>query len=285
MLDMKNTVKLLFGTFLLAAFFSACKKDEHQVIYKGGTAPALTASSTAPMVLDRANAANLGLRLFWTNPEYQFNTGISSQDVTYILQVDTTGANFTSPKKQEMAIAKSLNVDLTVKDLNTFFTKMELASAVPHSIDLRIVSTLMNNTVPLYSNVIKIVFTPYLDFVVEPPGTAAANYTDGNLWILGDATLNQWNNPLIAPYDVTQKFTRVSVTLYQLDVNFNATGGYKLIQVPGDWSKQYHALDGTAKFSGDFEKKDSDPQFPSPGLGLHRVIINFQTGKYTVTKL
>ncbi|MBL0155133.1 MAG: hypothetical protein IPP93_17310 [Chitinophagaceae bacterium] len=84
---------------------------------------------------------------------------------------------------------------------------------------------------------------------------------------------------------MSQKFTKISVTLYSLDMTFNATGGYKLVQTMGVWGTQYHAMDGTAKFSGDFEKRDADPQFPSPGLGLHRVVVNFGTGKYTVTKL
>ncbi len=282
---MKNLIKLLSGTFLLALAFAGCKKDEHRVYYEGGTAPVLTASSTAAQVLLLPNAANPALTLNWTNPEYVFTTGINSQDVNYILQVDTTGANFGSPVIQEMSIPKALSVALTVKDLNTFFTKMELKPSVSHSIDMRVKATLLNNSVPLYSNVIKIVFTPYLDFVVEPPGTAAAVYQDGNLWIVGDATQNGWNNPLPAPFDVAQKFTRVSVTKYELTVNFNATGGYKLIQVQGDWNLQYHAIDGTAKFSGDFKKENADPTFPSPGVGLHKVEVNFGTGKYTVTKL
>ena len=282
---MKNLIKLLSGTFLLALAFAGCKKDEHRVYYEGGTAPVLTASSTAAQVLLQGNAANPALTLNWTNPEYVFTTGINSQDVNYILQVDTTGANFSSPVIQEMSIPKALSVSLTVKDLNSFFTKMELKPSVSHSIDMRVKATLLNNSVPLYSNVIKIVFTPYLDFIVEPPGTAAAVYSDGNLWIVGDATPNGWNNPLPAPFDVSQKFTRVSVAKYELTVNFNATGGYKLIQIQGDWNLQYHAIDGTAKFSGDFKKENADPTFPSPGAGLHKVEVNFGTGKYTVTKL
>lgn len=281
---MKNIVKLLFGALAITGVLSSCEKDENKVFFEGGTPPVLTPSSTSALVLTRANENNVGLVLSWTNPNYVFNTGVSSQDVTYILQVDTAGANFTNPKKQEMAIARELGVSLTVKDLNTFFTKMELVHSIPHTIQMRIKATLVNESVPLYSNVIQIVYTPYLDFIVEPPGTGPF-YNDGQLWILGDATLNGWSNPLPPPYDVAQKFTRISVTKYTLDVNFNATGGYKLIQAQGVWATQYHALDGTAKFSGDFEKRDADPQFPSPGAGLHRVEVNFQTGKYTVTKL
>ena len=165
---------------------------------------------------------------------------------------------------------------------------MELAAGMNHNMEFRIKSTLGNGSVPLYSNVLKIVINNYLDFAVEPPGTLANNYLDGSLWIVGDAVASGWNNPLPAPYDVTQRFSRVTPTdvlHYTANINFNATGGYKLIQTQGVWSTQYHALDGTAKLSGKFEKKDSDPQFPSPGAGLYKVEINFQTGEYKLTKL
>lgn len=288
---MKNVIKFLTGTILTAALFVSCKKDENKVYFTGGTNPVLTASSTTPMVLLRANKDNPAITFTWTNPNYQFNTGNSSQNVTYILQVDTTGANFTNPAMQERAISNDLSVTLTVKELNTFLTKMELEAGVTHDMEFRIKSTLGNGSVPRYSNVIKIKINNYLDFVVEPPGTdnVIPVYSNGELWIVGDAVASGWSNPLPPPYDQTQKFSRAGgpsdVLHYVANINFNATGGYKLIQTQGIWSTQYHALDGTAKLSGDFEKKDSDPQFPSPGAGLYKVEINFQTGTYKLTKL
>lgn len=288
---MKNILKLLFGTFFSAVVLLSCKKDENQVYFQGGTNPVLTASSSSAMVLDIANKDNPAVTFNWTNPNYQFNTGVSSQNVTYTIQVDIAGANFTNAKMQEMAISNNLSVVLTVKEVNTFLTKMELAAGQPHDMEFRVKTTLGNGSVPLYSNVIKITITNYLDFVVEPPGTPLANpvYSDGELWIVGDAVASGWNNPLPSPYDVTQKFTRAGgptdVLHYEANITFNATGGYKLIQTQGNWDTQYHALDGTAKLSGDFEKKNSDPQFPSPGAGLYKVEINFQTGTYKLTKL
>jgi hypothetical protein len=284
MLDMKNKLKLIFGIAVLALAFTSCKKDENRVVYQGGTAPVLTASSTAPQVLLKANKDNPALSLTWTNPDYKFNTGVSSQDVTYTVQVDTAGKNFTSAGMQEKAIAKDLRWDLTVKDLNQLLSKMELKAGTTYDVEIRVKSTLINNSVPLYSNVLKIKLTPYLDFAVEPPGTAAANYNDGTLWVVGDAFAGGWNNPLQPPYDVTQKFTKVDVLHYELIATFNATGGYKLVQTMGVWGTQYHALDGTAALSGDFEKRDADPQFPSPGAGSYKIQVNFQTGKYTLTR-
>lgn len=286
---MKNIVKLIFGSLFLAGLISSCEKDENRVYFEGGTAPVLTASSTAPMVLNINNKDQVALQFNWTNPDYRFTTGVSSQDVTYILQFDTAGSNFSNPNIQERAFSNELSVTLTVKEVNAFLSKMELKAGTPYDMEIRLKSTLVNNSVPLYSNVIKIRITPYLDFAVEPPGTLGANYLDGTLWIVGDAVASGWSNPLPPPYDVTQQLTRAGgptdVLHYQGTITFNATGGYKLIQTQGVWSTQYHALDGTAKLAGDFEKKDSDPQFPSPGAGNYKVEVNFQTGKYKLTRL
>jgi len=286
---MKSLIKSLFTFSVLSVLLVSCKKDENKVFYQGGTNPVLTASSISPLVLLIANKDNPAVTFSWTNPNYQFNTGSSSQDVTYTLQVDTAGANFTNPLKQEKSISKDLSIALTVSDVNFFLTKMALTSGVAHNMEFRIKSNLGNNSVPLYSNVVKISVNNYLDFAVEPPGTPGAQYLDGNLWILGDAVASGWSNPLPNPYDVSQKFARAGgvndVLHYVATITFNATGGYKLIQTQGVWATQYHAMDGTATLSGDFEKKDSDPQFPSPGAGNYKVEINFQTGKYTLTKL
>ena len=282
----KNILNLLLVTgFLLA--ITACKKEENRVIYKGGTEPVLTASTTGPIVLVKNQKEAKAITLSWANPNYHFNTGISSQNVNYILQIDEAGKNFASPKLQEMSIPSDLSVTLTAQQLNTFLSKMEFAAGVVQSVDMRIKSTLANGSVPLISNPVTIKVNPYLDFSVEPPGTEAGNYLDGNLWVVGDAVASGWSNPLPAPFDVTQKFTRVDIMHYEATIDFKGGGGYKLIQKQGDWSTQYHALDGSAAaaLNGSFEKKDSDPQFPGPPAGKYKVQINFQTGKYTLTKL
>lgn len=282
---MKNIFKLFSGIFLLSLVFSACKKDEHQVVFLGGTNPVLTSSTAGPLVLSKDKKDEVVMVLNWTNPDYKFNTGISSQDVSYVIQVDTAGKNFTSSNLQEKAIAKELGITLTVKDLNSFLSKMELKANVQYNVEIRIKATLVGGTVPLYSNVLKIKISPYLDYAVQPPGTAPG-FLDGNLWAVGDCFPGpDWSNPLPAPYNVTLKFTQIDVLHYELIADFDKTGGYKLIQIPGDWGSQYHALLANLPLAGDFEKKDADPQFASPGVGKYKIAINFQTGKYTLTKM
>jgi hypothetical protein len=281
---MRTLSKLLLVSSFVAGVLASCKKDENKTFFEGGTAPVLTASSTAPLVLNPANKDDIALTLSWTNPNYKFNTGVSSMDVNYTLKIAKAGNNFTGITLQEMSIPNDLGVALKVKDINAFLTKAELASAVAHPMQIRIKANLVNGTVPLYSNAINITVTPYLDFAVEPPGTLAANYEDGQLWAVGDCMPGpNWSNPLPAPYDVSLKFTKIDKLHYELITDFDATGGYKLIQQPGVWSTQYHALVANTALEGEFEKRDADPQFASPGVGRYKIEVNFQTGKYKLT--
>ena len=272
---MKKIVKQLFFLSLLVAFFASCKKEENQLVYTGGTPPVLTASSTSAMTLDSNFKNNTAITFTWTNPNYQFNTGISSQDVNYILQVDTTGANFTSPLRQEVSIPKELSVSFTIKDLNTILTKLNLNEDVPHNVEFRLKSTLLNGSVPLYSNVIKITITPYLDVAVPIPPTGA-------LYITGDGTPSSWtNNP-----PANQKATKVSKTLYYIIMNFTPGYYYKFLSTLNAWQPQYGGSDPAGGDIGYNMGNGSDPAaIPTPSVaGSYKVTLNFKTGKYTVEK-
>ncbi len=278
---MKNISKYIFLCFLLTTLVWSCSKDEKKIYLEGGTAPALTATKT-DLILTDATKVNEAVTFSWTNPDYMFTTGVSSQNVNYILEIDTTGADFKNPNMQSVAITSDLSRTFTVDELNTLLaSKLLLKTGMSHNIDARIKATLINNSAPLYSNVLKMTATPF-----TPPPIVAIP-TEGTLWIVGDAAAGGWNNPLLAPYDVTQKFTQDPNinTLYTLTIDFLGTGGYKLVQKMGVWGSQYHALDGSIVTGGSFELKDSDPQFPSPPTaGTYKVTVDFQLGKYYVVK-
>ena len=90
---MKLISSILFLSVLLCAIGS-CKKDENKIFYEEGTAPALTASKTGSIPLSFATKDEEAVKLAWTNPDYKFTTGLSSQDVNYLIEIDTTGARF-----------------------------------------------------------------------------------------------------------------------------------------------------------------------------------------------
>lgn len=269
---MKNTVK--FFLLFLAVGFAACKKNISEVTYNGGTAPVLTASSTSPMVLDIANKSNNALTLSWTNPNYSFSTGPSSQDVSYTLQFDTTGSNFTNPKMFEMSIAKDLSTTLTVSSLNSVLLSMGLAENVPHNMEIRVKSTLVNKSVPLYSNVVKLTVTPYLDVKYPVPA---------KLYITGSATPASWMGGG-DPELVSQKFTKISSTQFQITIPLSANNSYLFVPVYGDWGSKYGGTgsNNTNNVNGDDFKPDGG-DLKAPGTSkTYTITVDFKTGKFTV---
>jgi starch-binding outer membrane protein SusE/F len=149
-----------------------------------------------------------------------------------------------------------------------------------YNMEARISSTITGGSGKLTSNVFAFTVRPF------PPPPKVAVPTAGTLWITGDAVASGWSNPLPPPYNVSQRFTKLpSNTDYELLVNMNATGSYKLIQTPGDWSTQYHMVTGGTALAGSFEYGDANPAFPAPSIaGLYKLSFNFQLGTYTVVK-
>jgi starch-binding outer membrane protein SusE/F len=275
---MKNIFKFLFNSMFLAVAFFSCKKDEIKILYEGGTTPVLKASSTSPMVLNVANRSNTALTLNWTNPGYRFTTGVSSQDVTYILQIDTTGSNFTNPKKYEKSISKELSISLTVAELNTALLSMDLAENKAHNVEVRIKSSLGNGSVPLYSNTLKIVITPYLDVVYPVPA---------KLFITGGATPASWmggGDPELP----SQQFTKISTSEFELaSINLKANEGFLFVPVYGNWSNKYGYIGANLANNvngDDFKPEGGDLKSPAIA-GNYKINVSFKTGKYSLTRL
>jgi hypothetical protein len=275
---MKQLSKLLVLSMVMATAFWSCEKDENQIFLEEGTAPVLTSSVATTIPLAFATKDNESIKLSWTNPNYTFTTGVSSQDVAYEIQIDTTGANFTNPKKKSLSISKELSYSFTQTELNDYLLNaMELKPGMSHNLEIRVKASL-NTAAILYSNVIKLKTTPYaIPPKVEPP-------TNGTLWVTGNAFASNWTNPLPdAPVNFasTQKFTKKSETLYELVVPMLGGGGFKLIQINGDWGTQYSKKSGDP-LSGEFEKKDAT-QFDGPtAAGTYKITVDFQTGKYSL---
>jgi len=279
---MKN-IKLFLITFLITGLLVSCEKNVSTIYYEGGTPPVLAASASN-ITLEPGQESNTALTLNWTNPDYKFTTGLSSQNVSYTLEFDTLGGNFSSGKKYTAgAIANDLSKTYTVGELNGILGNSMSLQTTPrrnYTIQVRVTSRI-GSAAMLTSNIVSFTAKPFAPPPkVEPP-------TNGTLWAVGDAFSSGWSNPLPGPYDVSQKFTKVSNTLYELTVSMPGGGGYKLIQIQGDWSLQYHAVNAGRTFgSGDFVKENADPTFPgAPGAGNYKITVDFQAGKYTVVKL
>lgn len=274
---MKNIFKFLVAVFMLTTVFTGCEKDENRVSYLGGTAPVLTANRTS-VPLSFLTKDDEAVKLMWTNPEYNFTTGISSQDVNYLVEVEPAGGNFSNPKKT-FAISKDLSLTLTQNDFNDMLlNKLLLTPGVPTTVQIRVKSFLAANAVALISNVMVFQVTPYaIPPKVAPPAS-------GELYIVGSATPGSWNNPVPTP---SQKFTQISTTLYEITLPLTAGNSYLFLPVNGSWSAKYGCLGGNNSNNpngDDFRDGGGDMLSPA-AAGNYKIQVDFQRGVFTLTKL
>lgn len=280
---MKRIIIACSSLLALALVMPGCEKDENRIFFEGGTEPVLTASTTAANLQPPpADESVQAIAFNWTNPEYQFTTGISSQDVTYSLEFDTAGANFNSGAKFETTIARDLSKSYTVAELNNILGNgMRLTPRRQYRIEARVVSTLGQNAVPLISNVVTFTATPY------PPPPKVPIPVTGRLYIVGNATPGGWNNPVPTP---AQEFTKLSETEFEITLPLGGAGTFYLfLPENGSWASKYavpnNGAPGIAN-GGEFRFYASGGQdFPAPATpGNYKISVDFQDGQFTVVR-
>jgi hypothetical protein len=274
---MKNIFKILFAAFVVLGLWS-CEKDENKVILEGGTPPVLTSSESTTVPLSNDTKDNTALVLTWTNPEYQFNTGISSLDVNYNILIDTTD-NFSNPDLKTVSVGTDLSKTFTQSELNdVLLNQLQLKPGISHKLNMRVDAFLTGNAALLSSNTLSVNATPY---AIPPKVKLPVN---GELFLVGNATpggdATGWNNPVPVP---SQQFTQVSPTLYEITIDLIGGKQYLAIPVNGDWSHKYAVKNGPDPSGGDFGYDWSD-NFPGPASsGKYKISLDFQRGKFTVT--
>jgi len=266
---MKYLIKTLLFTTLMVFVLSGCEKVAPLAVYKSGTSATLSSSSTniAPVVADSLKNV---VTFSWTNPNY----ATDSNTVKYILQIDSTGRNFS--KAASITLSKATSYTMVARDLNAILLGLGFNYNTSYKIDVRVISSYANNNDLLSSNVLTINATPYVvPPKVVPPSSRA-------LFLVGDASAGGWNNPVPVP---TQQFTRVDSVTYR--GTFYLIGGKQYLALPvnGDWSNKYSVADGTKvglSAGGDFGYNLSS-NFPGPDVtGLYTITMDFQRGKFTV---
>ena len=271
---MKNISKLFFALTVLTGLVS-CEKDENKIYFEGGTAPVLTASKTA-VRLTPATENETAVVLNWTNPAFKFTTGVSSQDVSYSLELDTAGGNFTSTNKYVTSISKDLTKTFSEKELNSILgNTMGLRNGRQYMIQARVIASIAGSaSTKLASNTISFTATPFAPPPkVEPYGP--------KVFIVGSATAGGWNNPVPA----NQELTKEADMVYSITMNLVGGNSYLFLPVNGSWSQKY-GFDGANNtndpMGGDFKREGGDFKAPATS-GKYKITVDFQKGKFTVT--
>jgi hypothetical protein len=220
----------------------------------------LTAAPTTPLTLLVANASDTAIRFNWNKSPY--GSGV----VRYALQMDLAGNNFANPQVKQ--VDSVLRKGFTVNDLNNMAIAAGVIGGSTKDVQFRLVSYINGYSTPLatsYTVGINITtFTPV------PP----------TLYIVGDATPGGWANPVSLP---SQQFSRIDAVSYGIVINLEAGKSYLFLPVNGSWDHKY----GGASATGGALLSDGavpGSNTPSPAAtGLYQIVVNFQTGTYTVT--
>lgn len=101
-----------------------------------------------------------------------------------------------------------------------------------------------------------------------------------NLFLVGDATLGGWNNPVPVP---SQQFTRVNSSVWTITASLNGGKNYLMLPVNGDWSHKYAVANANVPASGGAFGYDLSTNFNGPATdGTYTITANFVTSMYSV---
>ena len=206
---MKKIIQSLIYLSIAIVFFVSCEKDEAKDTFVSGTTPVFAASVKDSIGLNFNTEDDKAVTFSWSNPNYQFASGISSHNVAYTLEIDTAGANFNGKNKITVSISQDLSVTYTQKAFNILISDLKVKTGKVAQLEMRVLASIGSKATSIVSNKLVFKVLPY----APPPKVPVP--TAGTLWVTGNAFASDWSNPLPSPFDVSQKFTKVSDTQYE----------------------------------------------------------------------
>lgn len=261
---MKKIILSFLALAGLVIAFSSCEKDENQVVFQEGKAPVLSATIVDSIALAKDNKDLPAITFNWTNPNYKFNTGQSSQDVNYVVQMRKQGG---STWTNTSISSVNINSTITQGAFNDFLVKstaeggLNLPFDAVSLIEVRVVSYLgalgAANTTNLNSNILVFKVKPYS---VLP-----------DLWITGDGTASGWTN---TPPN-TQKFTYDPGTRkFTISIMLTSGKAYKFLEKQGAWQPQWGGCPPTGGNISVNDGSGSDPDaIGTPAVTSTKTII------------
>jgi starch-binding outer membrane protein SusE/F len=249
---MNMIINRIIVLFLVSLAMFACEKDEERIVVKPGTAPVLTASSPA-VVLSKEAADQEAVAFSWTPSDYGYSAAVK-----YTLQLATKGSNFAEPKNLDLT--NNLEKKYTNSELNAILGQLDMAAGTAGEVEARVKSEIAPSITPVYSNVLTLTATPYLDIIEYPSLYVPGNYQG---WA-----------PDKAPKVSSVKDDKI----YEGYVNFTeATNKFKFTSAP-DWSNTNYGDGGTGKLS------DTGGDLTLEGAGYYLVKVNLNDNTWSATR-
>ncbi len=270
---MKKIFKLLFVAASIIVLGASCEKVGTLPVYAPAAGGAVLSASTPTIAAIPADSNKTGIVFTWTRPSYS----VDSSNQKFIIEMSPSTSSFGT--KASKTIVTSLTTSFTNKDINLIARSWGFEFNKTYDVDVRIISSFLNNNEQLASNVVKLKVTPY---VVPPKVTLPSSK---ELYLVGSATAGGWGNPVP---DRAQKFNRLDSVTYQGTFYLNGNGEYLMLPVNGDWSNKYSVANNSVpglNAGGAFGYNLSS-NFPGPAKsGTYTITADFQNGLFTVVKV
>ena len=128
--------------------------------------------------------------------------------------------------------------------------------------------------------------------VVTPNGIVTLDgftyiVSTNNLYIVGSATVNGWNNPLQSVDSAAQTFTPLSTYVFSITTHLTADSAYKFLPTDnGNWTTSYGTAvaNNTAEEYGGALVSTNSNNILAPALsGTYTILVNLLTNTFTVT--
>ena len=158
--------------FILMSFtvFAACSDDEPGAILSLGDASViLSPSSGSTYVLEEEKTGNNMTMFRWSPSLFGFTAGI-----TYTLQMDLAGNNFSEPVA--LATTTETSPSVTQRRINGVLLDKGIEEAIPVDILVRVAAAVGNNVPQLISDPISLRVTPFIVEVIFPQLQVPGSY-------------------------------------------------------------------------------------------------------------
>ena len=273
---MKKILSLFAPVALLLAFAS-CDKVDDLPVYGSGQASVLSASANAIAPVP-ADSNNVVLTLNWTYPDHKTD----SANIKYTIEIDSVGKNFARPLVK--VVMGKLTTSFTAKELNTFLLEKGYAFNIPVSMEIRLISSYANNNERIIANTVPVKMTPYK----VPPRVGLP--AGGKLWINGGALPWSWTGNPPVP---ASEFSRVDNETWGGVFNLAGDNQFLVLGQNGGTNPydQKYAVASNSEPNiasggafGYYPPGAGGDNFKSPVAGgWYKMIMNFQTGTFTIS--
>ena len=152
---LKSSLLLLIAS---ATIWSSCVKNDLKSYLAPGASPLFNSTITT-LVLLQVNAAHTAGTFKWTAADFGYKAAI-----TYSIQFCKGGTNFATASSTELTVGSALTKTITVGDLNSKMQEI-ITDGIATQVQARIKADVGSGVDPIYSNVVTMTITSYLDIV------------------------------------------------------------------------------------------------------------------------